>query len=199
MSRLARLLFTLCSATSLMLCVAVCALWMRSGHTADTVQFARGHELDLYSAEGRLTVRVLQLRTVPPAGPFATPPGGWRFEAGHRSEPAQYFWYTPDEWFHWVDWEGTSMLIDERNAERARLAARWPRVAHEYRLTFPHWAAASVGLVVPGYAVVRRLRRRRRREWGRCLTCGYDLRASPERCPECGAAGPTGEGTVPLR
>ena len=51
--------------------------------------------------------------------------------------------------------------------------------------------AAATGVLYPlGFACATawaafRERRRRRRE-GYCLRCGYDLRASLERCPECG-------------
>jgi hypothetical protein len=50
----------------------------------------------------------------------------------------------------------------------------------------PHWALV-VPLAVPPLLWARgRLRRRRWARQGRCRHCGYDLRGSPERCPECG-------------
>jgi hypothetical protein len=52
--------------------------------------------------------------------------------------------------------------------------------------TVPYWAIVGVLLVpVVGRAGLIALRRR---QWGPgcCAKCGYDLRATPERCPECG-------------
>jgi hypothetical protein len=50
----------------------------------------------------------------------------------------------------------------------------------------PFWALALATGVVPVARVVRRALRQRVRRRGVCPSCGYDLRASPDRCPECG-------------
>ena len=44
---------------------------------------------------------------------------------------------------------------------------------------------AAFGLL-PAVRTAVRIRHRRRHAPGHCRRCGYDLRASPERCPECG-------------
>jgi hypothetical protein len=44
-----------------------------------------------------------------------------------------------------------------------------------------------VWLLVLGRWLLRTRRNRLRTEQGLCPACGYDLRASPARCPECGA------------
>ena len=47
---------------------------------------------------------------------------------------------------------------------------------------------ASIGTsaAFPAICVYRAFRRRRLILAGQCRNCGYDLRASPDRCPECG-------------
>ena len=64
----------------------------------------------------------------------------------------------------------------------------------------PHGAGIRILGVVVGFGVplmyfvacvmprVKRSLRRVLAECGHCPGCGYDLRASPDRCPECGAA-----------
>ncbi|MGB7160017.1 MAG: hypothetical protein WBD40_18265 [Tepidisphaeraceae bacterium] len=44
-----------------------------------------------------------------------------------------------------------------------------------------------LALPAPLIALLSRWRRRHRLHHGLCPGCGYDLRASPDRCPECGA------------
>jgi len=54
-----------------------------------------------------------------------------------------------------------------------------------------YWLPTLVFAILPGFmsfsSLRRRLRRRYRRRHGLCIHCGYDLRATPKRCPECGA------------
>ena len=52
--------------------------------------------------------------------------------------------------------------------------------------SIPHWALAAALLMLPAARSLPWLRRRIRARHGLCPTCGYDLRATPNRCPECG-------------
>ena len=59
----------------------------------------------------------------------------------------------------------------------------------DWRVMIPTWTLLLLSIVpVAGWLDWRRARlaRARRREAGLCVACGYDLRASKDRCPECG-------------
>jgi hypothetical protein len=102
--------------------------------------------------------------------PLTPPAPGLRWES-HPGEPPLY---VPGHWLSRLgfeaDWRsGPSEWIDDRR----------------YRsLTLPCWFLMALAALLP--AVWLRRWRRRNRPLGLCPTCGYDLRATPTRCPECG-------------
>jgi len=59
-----------------------------------------------------------------------------------------------------------------------------------FHLIVPNWLLLALFGGIPAVFMVRPAVRRLiawRRPAGRCRACGYDLRMTPDRCPECGA------------
>lgn len=66
----------------------------------------------------------------------------------------------------------------------------WNVGSSRYYIGLPYWLLISATGLLPAIYLAttfrRRLLARRRIAAGLCPTCGYDLRATPTRCPECG-------------
>jgi hypothetical protein len=143
----------------LVLIVAVISLWRRSDYAVDSVRHAWDAGV---SPVQNASATVYRSRSV---------------ELSGRRGVVRWEWLRVD----------TTRRRDTDDAYR-RLYA-WPAAdVSGHRLEFPHWALLPPLAIPTVVAVVLAVRRRRRRSAGLCLTCGYDLRASPDRCPECGTA-----------
>jgi hypothetical protein len=77
-------------------------------------------------------------------------------------------------------------------AQLPAIRDQWHRRLDVPIRSIPYWplvAVTAAGPVVWAVTGVRRWRTRRWRLAGNlCIACGFDLRATPDRCPECGTA-----------
>ena len=82
-----------------------------------------------------------------------------------------------------ISWEACGFAVYGRHEARGSVYLM---------LVAPFWsialAAAALPLAWASSGLRSRARARRWKRRGLCTACGYDLRASPERCPECGTA-----------
>ena len=155
-----RRLLSLPTALALLLCVAVAALWARSHFRSDL----------LFStpADAAWSFRVVS--------GF----GGVGFvldQAIGKSEvdlPGIHWSTSPQGGYARGGWE-----------HRAGFALVWERPM--YGLAVPFWFLLAASVAATALLAAARARRARRRQPGTCNSCGYDLRATPGRCPECGS------------
>jgi hypothetical protein len=74
-------------------------------------------------------------------------------------------------------------------AELPSVRDQWHRRLDVEVFSAPYWpvVAALAGVTLLGaMPAARRWRSHVRRSRGLCIACGYDIRATPDRCPECG-------------
>jgi hypothetical protein len=171
--------FSILSALSLVLCLATCILWVR-GYWIEDGYSARCHlhYISLASYCGEIGC---EFGAVYGGGPQDLYTPTW--VAGYRSLPVGRV--PQSEYIHVVEAQGSFNNLPHYHD---MLGFRWhPRTDRnwEYRergIAVPAWSL----VVLTGLLPVIRAWRPRRFRFGFCLSCGYDLRATPDRCPECG-------------
>jgi hypothetical protein len=156
-----RRVFTALSVLPLLLCVATLALWARSYFRADHVSYTEA-------------ARPGQARWV------AVSARG-RFHAARVT----YLVYQPHGW-RWASAPDRSLTIEDPTGALAGIGVSLdPR-----SVTCPYALSAFILAILSTPWVLTRVRhaiRPRLHRAGHCPRCGYDLRATPDRCPECGA------------
>jgi hypothetical protein len=142
---------------------------------------ARLHLMYVSSGNGIVACCVAQILVAPHYPVYTENPIGWSTALPGRHPPdprAPNFFYIaeiPDRW------RGTTVGFG--------LAPYRYAAAYDVReLRVPHWFLGLVFVLPVLRATCLSVRNQRRRRHGLCPTCGYDLRATPHRCPECGTA-----------
>jgi len=170
-------LFNVVSAISALLCLMVIALWVRSYWLSDNwVRDAPSARMGVGSALGRIAWRHVSYTPGMPVQ-FNGAPG---YQVIKVTSPASVSVATPGSW-SFAGFRGSHYQM----AVGRPPAPSWAITIDEF--TLPLWAPALASGVLPALWLLLWAHRRRRRTAGCCPRCGYDLRATPDRCPECGA------------
>jgi hypothetical protein len=194
-----RPLFTLLSAVSLLLCVAAVVLLVRSYRDDGSGRATRRADFWEWGSRTTVTYSVqsvggrLRFVIVRPVPPLPLPisdegrPLVCSLEPGRSIRVVQELVEPGPPMHGWerlgVWWFGDSPDDD------ADVRQSFPSLSSVLIVVVPHRLIVLVTAVLCSAAILatwRLVRHHRRASIGLCPVCGYDLRESPDRCPECG-------------
>jgi hypothetical protein len=159
--------------------------WWRAWGEGDKEGYWTSRDVVIWSAKGGVGVYLSEYRGLPLSGPRLVYAADRSMEYPYVPIPqltkAHGWRVGPVTWMDdrvgpgFVSSNGQRSVVWENQRDRA--------------VVLPWWLFAAVGAVFPAIGCVR-WRRGRRTRWralrGLCVRCGYDLRASTGKCPECG-------------
>jgi len=177
MKRLVRILFTSLAALSLLICLATAVLWVKSYKTAWIVfRTTPPTELQFGASCGELWAYHATDPIIQNSGP-----PGWHINPYPTPDNVRDWGYGPRYLPFHFDHFGLGWGSGPYATRPSRTAAV---------LIVPCWLAFVLTLLLPPiwlYSWRSQRMRHSRSTAGLCPICGYDLRATPDRCPECGA------------
>ena len=197
-----RRLFTIGWALALLLCLATAALWVRSLLETESITYLTGAGTGYHvgTAPHKLYFEVIANEAAAYL-PEQPPKRGWSYARWELSaEPALDLASATGASTNPADNGVITYQFTYMPTGHSFAGFAWDKQVYplapisgngnytETSLQVPLWFVLGVFAVLPAtraWLVIRRIRRRRR---GLCLACGFDLRATPDRCPECGIA-----------
>ena len=190
--RIPQTFFSLASALSLLLLIATITLWIRSYFVRDQIGWFDGKEFSptyvysrrIVSADGGIMFQAEYQEWGKWAGKmFQGHAFVWSHEA--RGVYPVYEPSGPPDTPKFTRLAGAGFEIIIPGARPA-----YPYFEEAKSVTAPYWAIMIMTAILPLFWFRARQRNKLRCavRFGFCLTCGYDLRATPDRCPECGTS-----------
>jgi hypothetical protein len=182
-----RILLSTVTLLSFLLCLAMTALWARSYVRADQViagywnyqlhlnykNYYDAWEFEGTNQRGRWTMTLRLHGCIAGPGRYEPSPGakGKRFDRA----PMDADRLAMNEYY-----------FDSKQHAGSLAGVRYTWQPRCRAISVPHLISTPLLAILPLALFIRRQRQRRRGQTGCCMTCGYDLRATPGRCPECG-------------
>lgn len=166
-----RRLFSLASALSALLCAATVVLWVRSYWKYEGVgsPTRNGWSYELGSERGEIEVSVAHW-----LAPIPNP--DWTY-IGTPLSPVMGSPWGPERTFGFRS--GRSLSLQEGSSAP---------FAEGRFIVLSDWLLVLATAILPGLWLLHGCIQRGLHRVGSCPDCGYDLRATPDRCPECGVA-----------